>query len=97
MCTTRITLYPNQMAALRHRGVAEEHAECSICFDPLYCRQCVILVTPTPSGVQRVCMHAFHTDCIERLSTKSCPICRTKFTEVITVANPLISIIVEMR
>ena len=58
-------------------GVAEEHAECPICFDELCEKPCVSF--HRGAGPRRACMHFLHESCAAELPTKSCPLCRAPF------------------
>jgi hypothetical protein len=74
-----------------------EHAECSICFDPLIARPCGILKTNRNS---RVCKHFYHSDCIEDYievnsgagtstsTSATCPMCRRSFHHLDILPDP---------
>ena len=66
-------------------GVAEEHAECPICFDELCEKPCVSF--HRGAGPRRACMHFLHESCAAELPTKSCPLCRAEFTRCERLPN----------
>lgn len=68
-----------EVAAAGPASVAEEYAECAICFDELYKAESGVFVTG--SG-RRVCHHFFHRECAAALDPKHCPLCRRPFARV---------------
>ena len=56
-------------------GGAQQHAECSICFDDLCEKPCAVL----KRGDERVCCHFFHEHCARQLPSQHCPMCRADF------------------
>jgi len=67
------------LAGMSQRGVADEYAECSVCFEPLCSEACSMLLCRG----QRSCRHLIHTRCAEQLQDfhlqSFCPECRTPF------------------
>lgn len=70
-----------------YEAVADDHAECSICFEPL-CQ--------APTAVfrdqrqKRICHHFFHLSCAENLyneNHRECPLCRLNYHDVLPVPN----------
>ena len=90
---TEITAIPKSFQSYMSATdqVAVQHAECSICFDPLYQRDCVVL--RAPDTTHRACMHAFHADCVESITAHDCPICRQPYVGTIVVPNALTGIV----
>jgi Ca2+-binding EF-hand superfamily protein len=65
-------------------SVAEQHAECAICYDGLPKKPCAVLLL----GQRRVCRHFFHHACAVSLMAArqmQCPLCRTSFDGVRSV------------
>jgi len=64
-------------------GVADEYAECSVCFEPLCNEECSMLFYRK----QRCCRHLIHTRCAEQLQDfhlqSFCPECRSPFDALI--------------
>lgn len=60
--------------------VAEEYAECCVCFDPLCESQCAVLL----AGGKRTCRHVLHEHCARSVleATRECPECRAAFDTV---------------
>ncbi len=64
-----------------------ERAECVICFENLCSEPCAVLLT---SGNKRVCRHALHARCCEKLRSEGmlkCPTCRADFRTFRTVPS----------
>ena len=57
-------------------GGAQQHAECSICFDDLCEKPCAVL----KHGAIRVCSHFFHEHCARELPSQHCPMCRAEYS-----------------
>jgi hypothetical protein len=78
---------------LRESALAEEHAECSICFMPLCDQGICVLVS---ASEERVCRHIFHPQCISHWFTqreanfepKTCPTCRKPAHDYMDVPVP---------
>mmetsp|Transcript_34820 Transcript_34820/g.96097 ORF Transcript_34820/g.96097 Transcript_34820/m.96097 type:complete len:429 (-) Transcript_34820:75-1361(-) len=68
-------------------SVAEDHAECPICFEALPSQQTVLLLR----GGERACRHFFHEACVCQMasssSSKCCPLCRADFDSVLRVPD----------
>eukprot|EP00613_Pedinella_sp_CCMP2098_P075679 CAMPEP_0171935788 /NCGR_PEP_ID=MMETSP0993-20121228/33246_1 /TAXON_ID=483369 /ORGANISM="non described non described, Strain CCMP2098" /LENGTH=426 /DNA_ID=CAMNT_0012576801 /DNA_START=30 /DNA_END=1307 /DNA_ORIENTATION=+ len=66
--------------------VADDHAECAICFEPLCSKPCAVFVD---NKHKRVCHHFFHKACADDLSSnfRDCPLCRAKFTTTLEVPD----------
>lgn len=62
-------------------SVAEEYAECVVCFESLCTQQCGVLT----SGGKRTCRHLMHRSCAEAMQCAgryNCPECRAQFDSV---------------
>jgi len=59
-------------------SLAEQHAECALCFDELHTTPCAVF----RSNSARSCSHFLHEPCARSLSRQECPLCRTSFDSV---------------
>lgn len=62
-------------------GVADEYAECTVCFEPLCSLRCATL----RHNGRRVCRHLIHQQCAEAMQCAgryNCPECRARFDSV---------------
>eukprot|EP00039_Didymoeca_costata_P002433 m.60198 g.60198 ORF g.60198 m.60198 type:complete len:298 (+) comp11303_c0_seq1:255-1148(+) len=57
---------------------ALEHAECAICFEPLYTADSAYLA----DSRGRVCRHFYHHICIQAMPQTNCPMCRSSFERI---------------
>jgi len=67
-------------------SVAEEYAECSICFEPLCSERCAVLTR----GGNRICRHIMHQRCAEATQCTgsfNCPECRAQFDSVLAMPD----------
>jgi Ca2+-binding EF-hand superfamily protein len=67
-------------------SIAEEHAECTICYVEMHERPAAVLLGG-PNKDKRVCRHFLHLECAENLlksngARSCCPLCRSPFTAV---------------
>jgi hypothetical protein len=73
----------------RYDALAGDHAECAVCFEPLYAAPTAVFVRPVASqaGHGRCCHHFFHARCAEEVARThhECPLCRAPFTGTLTV------------
>jgi len=63
----------------KYEAVANNHAECAICFEPLCSEKLSVFKNRRN---KRICHHFFHSSCCENLSNenhKECPLCRIPF------------------
>jgi len=67
--------------------LAEKHAECPICFEPLPSAPVVVLV----GGGRRVCRHFFHTSCATAIQgvvgAMCCPCCQEDYNGILQVPS----------
>ena len=66
-------------------SIAEQHAECAVCFDSLYTQPCAFFQRRAENcagKVQRVCPHLMHELCAYSLPQKTCPLCRAAYDNV---------------
>jgi len=78
------SLLERQLAS-QAQGVAEEFAECCVCFEPLCAEQCCMLF----HNGRRACRHLLHRRCGEAMGgrtgvflSQQCPECRQSFDEL---------------
>lgn len=64
-------------------SLAQEHAECPVCFDELHSAPCAVF----HAGGKRVCRHFLHEACARSLPTQHCPMCRAPWMEVVGVPS----------
>ena len=65
--------------------LAENHAECSICFEFLCSEPCGVFVD---GRGRRTCPHFFHDRCIRSMpACANCPLCRREFVNVLAVPD----------
>lgn len=69
-----------------YASLADDHAECPICFEPLCKAQTAVF---RDFAGKRVCIHFFHRDCAEQCarSHRDCPMCRATFADVLPVPD----------
>jgi len=71
-----------------HLSVAEEHAECSICFEPMHSQPIVVLAN---EDGKRVCRHFYHATCARSMASAAgganCPLCRTPYSALLLVPD----------
>ena len=65
-------------------AVANDHAECVICFEPMQSEQCCVLTNNTGT---RICQHMFHLSCAENHKrslggSATCAICRRPYSSL---------------
>jgi len=67
--------------------LANEHAECCVCFEPMHSAPAGVLVDPRGN---RVCWHFMHDACARSLHAagqRGCPLCRAPFDRVLRVPD----------
>ncbi len=64
---------------------AASHAECCVCFEPLFSQQCGFFTAGNPSV--RSCRHILHLECGSSTSGSQCPLCRTPFLNLVALPS----------
>ena len=67
-------------------SLAEQNAECAVCFDPLHAAPCALF----RCGSFRTCRHFLHEACARSLPFPECPLCRCAF-DTVQPLPPLLS------
>ena len=81
-CTTHVAVVPQDYEP----GIAEQHAECPICFEPLHSAPAGVFVDPAG---RRVSQHLFNYDAAVRWAQdrNECPVTRAPFARVVQVPS----------